>query len=69
VYFEGVIEGTITTERRGEYGFGYDPVFMPLHHERTFAQMSMGEKNQLSHRALAVAALVNYLKKLSPPAH
>jgi XTP/dITP diphosphohydrolase len=64
IFFEGVIEGVITNERKGEHGFGYDPLFMPAGRERTFAQMSMSEKNELSHRARAVSGLVKYLNKL-----
>jgi XTP/dITP diphosphohydrolase len=63
--FEGLIEGEILHERRGTNGFGYDPVFKPLKSPHTFAQMSMEEKNQLSHRSIAVQKLVAYLKKLS----
>jgi len=62
VYFEGVIRGEIITEKRGTSGFGYDPVFVPEGHTRTFAEMSMDEKNQLSHRAIAVRKLAKYLK-------
>ncbi|NTW51957.1 MAG: RdgB/HAM1 family non-canonical purine NTP pyrophosphatase [Chlorobiaceae bacterium] len=52
---EGKIEGTITTRRHGDGGFGYDPLFMPAGMEITFAQISLEEKNRISHRALAVA--------------
>ena len=52
---DGVIEGTITTERRGERGFGYDPVFAVG--DRTYGEMSDGEKNEISHRARALRAL------------
>jgi XTP/dITP diphosphohydrolase len=52
---DGVIEGTITTERRGDRGFGYDPVFAVG--ERTYGEMSDGEKNEISHRARALRAL------------
>jgi XTP/dITP diphosphohydrolase len=60
--FEGIVEGEITTERQGEEGFGYDPVFRPKGYQHTFAQMSLQEKNQISHRARAVAKLVDFLK-------
>ncbi len=63
-YFEGAIDGMITRNKKGEHGFGYDPVFVPVNHDRTFAEMSIFEKNQLSHRAIAVARLVQYLNKL-----
>ncbi|MBS1647764.1 MAG: non-canonical purine NTP diphosphatase [Bacteroidetes bacterium] len=56
--FEGTIQGTILHEKRGEQGFGYDPLFMPLGHDKTFAEMSAFEKNSISHRALAVKKLV-----------
>lgn len=64
--FEGEVTGQITTEEHGCNGFGYDPVFLPDGHAKTFAEMSDGEKNAISHRARAVAALVDYLKSLRP---
>ena len=51
--FKGKIEGRITEEKRGSHGFGFDPIFKPLHTSKTFAQMIIEEKNQLSHRALS----------------
>lgn len=60
-FFEGRIDGEITTERFGTDGFGYDPIFRPIGSEKTFAQMSQSEKNQISHRALAVDKLVEFL--------
>ena len=60
--FEGVVEGRIISEKLGEKGFGYDPVFLPKGHNQTFAQMALEEKNKISHRALAVNQLVSYLK-------
>jgi XTP/dITP diphosphohydrolase len=62
VYFEGIIPGTIITARRGTAGFGYDPIFVPEGHNRTFAEMSLEEKNAMSHRAIAVRKLADYLK-------
>lgn len=62
--FEGIVEGTITETKRGTSGFGYDPVFMPDGFDRTFAEMSMEEKNTLSHRAMAVSKLVKYLQTI-----
>ncbi len=61
--FEGVVNGTITTEPRGKGGFGYDPIFLPDGYDKTFAQMSLEEKNAISHRARAVEKLVEFLKK------
>ncbi len=60
--FEGRVEGEITCEPAGCGGFGYDPVFRPEGYEQTFAEMSADEKNAISHRARAVAKLVEYLK-------
>lgn len=60
--FEGTINGEIIRERRGENGFGYDPVFVPEGFGQTFAEMTMGEKNRLSHRANAFRKLVDHLK-------
>lgn len=62
-YFEGRIDGQILTERRGEGGFGYDPLFQPLGYEKTFAEMTTEEKNCISHRGQAVAQLADFLKK------
>lgn len=57
---EGVCEGTIATEERGERGFGFDPLFIPLDGDgRTFSQMTEAEKNAISHRGRAFAALVD----------
>ena len=60
-FFEGKIEGTIASERRGSGGFGYDPVFIPEGHTLSFAEMGEETKNQISHRALAVAQLRDFL--------
>ncbi|GAB4026898.1 RdgB/HAM1 family non-canonical purine NTP pyrophosphatase [Spirosoma gilvum] len=61
--FEGIIEGHILTEPRGDGGFGYDPVFLPDGHDRTFAEMSIEEKNGMSHRSRALAKMIAYLEK------
>ncbi|MBQ2539547.1 MAG: non-canonical purine NTP diphosphatase [Bacteroidales bacterium] len=61
-YFEGRVDGVILTERYGQEGFGYDPVFMPDRFAVSFAEMPLEVKNQISHRGLAVAKLVAYLK-------
>jgi XTP/dITP diphosphohydrolase len=60
--FTGVAEGEILQEKVGEGGFGYDPVFKPLGYEMTFAELSMEEKNKISHRGKAVKELVRFLK-------
>lgn len=60
--FEGALPGTIVHERRGGGGFGYDPVFQPDGYSRTLAEMTMEEKNAISHRGLAVKQLVSFLK-------
>jgi XTP/dITP diphosphohydrolase len=61
--FEGIIQGTITHEIRGAEGFGYDPVFQPEGFDKTFAEMTLAKKNQMSHRARAVEKLVSFLEK------
>lgn len=60
-YFEGRIDGQITEDKRGEEGFGYDPIFIPNGFTKTFAQMSAAEKNSISHRAIAVKKLAAFL--------
>jgi XTP/dITP diphosphohydrolase len=59
--FEGIIEGSITTGKRGTGGFGYDAVFLPDGYNKTFAEMIPEEKNKISHRAKAVKAFTDYL--------
>ncbi|NQX54779.1 RdgB/HAM1 family non-canonical purine NTP pyrophosphatase [Pedobacter panaciterrae] len=61
--FEGVVYGNITQTPIGDEGFGYDPIFMPIGYDRTFAQMSMTEKNEISHRAIAMKKLIAFLKE------
>ncbi|TBN00396.1 non-canonical purine NTP diphosphatase [Hyunsoonleella flava] len=63
--FTGICKGEITTEKHGEKGFGYDPVFKPLGHDETFAEMDLALKNQIGHRGKAVNQLVDFLNKLS----
>ncbi len=63
--FEGVCEGEITLQKLGEKGFGYDPIFLPNDSNRTFAEMSLAEKARVSHRGIAIAELVNFLKNRS----
>ncbi|OGS51282.1 MAG: non-canonical purine NTP pyrophosphatase, RdgB/HAM1 family [Euryarchaeota archaeon RBG_16_68_12] len=59
--FKGVSAGSIARTSRGRGGFGFDPIFAPEGHRRTFGEMSLGEKNALSHRARAVDALAAHL--------
>ena len=61
--FTGIVNGAITHERHGNGGFGYDPVFWPEGLDATFAQIPLDEKARLSHRAIAVAQLLAFLKK------
>lgn len=61
--FEGRVDGEIAPCERGTEGFGYDPVFMPEHTGKTFAELGVEVKNGISHRARAVAALCQYLKQ------
>lgn len=60
--FEGICPGTITSSPRGNGGFGYDPVFVPAGSEKSFAEMSLSEKNQYSHRRIATDKLVTFLQ-------
>ena len=62
--FEGVVDGEITPVKKGDKGFGYDPVFKPEGFDRTLAEMTLEEKNSLSHRARAVQKLVAFLKSV-----
>lgn len=62
IRFEGVVNGTILEEKRGAEGFGYDPVFVPDGYSKSFAEMGLAEKNEISHRYRAVQKLVNWLK-------
>ena len=61
--FEGIVEGEILTEKSGQEGFGYDPIFSPEGKGISFAEMSAEEKNQISHRGRAVEKLIAWLKK------
>ena len=61
--FEGIVKGDILTEKRGSEGFGYDPVFSPEQYSESFAELGAEVKNKISHRARAVAKLVEYLNK------
>ena len=63
--FEGICKGTIIAERRGNYGFGYDSVFIPDGAEKTFAEMGLPEKNIFSHRKKATEKLISHLKTVN----
>ncbi len=60
-YFEGEIKGSITTQCFGNDGFGYDPLFIPQGYTQTFAQMDATTKNTISHRAIAVKKLIEFI--------
>lgn len=60
-FFEGICKGKIIEEKRGQHGFGYDPVFIPEGSNKTFAEMNMEEKNTFSHRKKAAQKLINFL--------
>jgi len=60
--FPGRVDGRIGTEARGAGGFGFDPIFVPEGRDRTFAEISVEEKNSFSHRGRAVAALLDFLE-------
>ncbi|TMM31473.1 non-canonical purine NTP diphosphatase [Polaribacter aestuariivivens] len=61
--FEGICKGEILTQKQGEKGFGYDPIFKPEGFEQSFAEMNSEEKNKISHRGLAINKLVTFLKE------
>jgi XTP/dITP diphosphohydrolase len=63
VQFEGTVEGIILRDKRGKDGFGYDPVFLPDGYNLSFAEMSLDEKNKISHRARAIHKLIDHLKR------
>lgn len=65
VQFEGTVEGAILHEKRGKDGFGYDPVFLPDGFDLSFAEMSLEEKNKISHRARAIQKLIDHLRRSS----
>lgn len=64
VVFEGIVKGRITSDKRGANGFGYDPIFEPENCGKTFAELTIEEKNKCSHRARAVDKMIAFLKNL-----
>lgn len=62
--FEGIVKGNILENVRGSSGFGYDPVFLPSNEMKTLAEMTLDEKNQISHRAIAIRKLVEFMNAL-----
>jgi len=62
-FFEGTVEGTIRHKTSGNEGFGYDPIFQPDGYDVTFAEMSLEQKNSISHRAVAMEKLVEFLRE------
>lgn len=64
ILFEGIANGIILDKRQGKEGFGYDPVFMPDGYDRSFAEMDINEKNEISHRGRAVKKLLDYLNSI-----
>ncbi len=63
--FEGIVNGSISTSKHGENGFGYDPIFIPEGYDQTFAELGNDIKNTISHRAKAVEKLDEFLTKIS----
>ena len=61
--FTGICEGNIIEKKKGDEGFGYDPIFQPDGYEQTFAEMSLSEKSTISHRARAFTQLTDYLSE------
>lgn len=61
-FFEGIIEGVIVDNPAGDKGFGYDPIFQPNGYDLTFAEMTTAQKNEISHRAIAMRKLIEFLK-------
>jgi XTP/dITP diphosphohydrolase len=62
--FEGIVSGNIASNKTGSEGFGYDPIFIPKGDTRSFAEMTLVEKNQFSHRARAIEKLVAFFNTL-----
>ena len=63
-FFEGEVHGLIRKDKKGDQGFGYDPIFQPIGYKESFAEMSIIKKNKISHRGLAVKKLINFFSQL-----
>ena len=61
IIFNGKIDGKISEQAKGRFGFGYDPIFIPKNYKKTLAELSTKEKNEISHRSIAVTKLINFL--------
>ena len=61
IIFNGKIDGKISEQAKGKFGFGYDPIFIPKNYKKTLAELSTKEKNEISHRSIAVTKLINFL--------
>ena len=61
IVFNGIIDGKISQQAKGKFGFGYDPIFIPKNYNKTLAELSTKEKNEISHRSIAVTKLINFL--------
>jgi len=61
IVFNGKIDGIISSKIKGRFGFGYDPIFIPHYHKKTLAELSTKDKNEISHRSIAVSKLINFL--------
>lgn len=62
-FFEGIVKGTITTSKSGNQGFGYDPIFQPEGFVETFAEMSLEQKNGMSHRGRAIQKMIEFISE------
>lgn len=64
IFFKGILKGSISMKEKGSGGFGYDPIFIPNDNNQTLAEMTIREKNSISHRSIAIKNLKNYLQNL-----
>ena len=67
IFFNGIVKGLISQKPLGLGGFGYDPIFIPRGKKNTFAEMTIEEKNNISHRSIAINKFINYLTKTASP--